>query len=85
MHIISEGIVLKGESGVRVIFTEIVHTVWEKNWPWIVAYLITQLVLATVSYWTNAWISVGWSIFGSAVSTFIGLFIAYKVITRTKA
>ena len=63
-HIVpeSEGILFKGHSSLSVAFTEVVRTVWEKNWPLIIAYVILQLILAAISYFTNAWVSVGWSL-----------------------
>jgi hypothetical protein len=69
-------------SNVQVFWT-LSRTAWEKNWPLIAIFITVQFVFAVVSYWTSGWISVGWSIFGSLVSTILGLFIVVKVITRT--
>jgi hypothetical protein len=59
-----------------------VSTIWEKNWPVIISYLLVQFLFAAVSYWTSGWFSVGWSFLGSVISTVLGLFIITKVITK---
>lgn len=82
MHIV-DPIVFNAETKLKVT-TEMVHEVWEKNWYLIVIYVIVQFAWAAISYFTNTWSSVGLSIIGSIVSTCLGLFIAYKVITRTR-
>jgi hypothetical protein len=69
-------------SNVQVFWT-LSRTAWEKNWPLIAVFVTMQFVFAIVSYSTSGWISVGWSIFGSLVSTILGLFIVVKVITKT--
>lgn len=56
---------------------------WEKNWPLIALYLLLQIGLAGGSFWTSGWLSVGYSVFGSLISTILGLFIVVKTITKT--
>jgi hypothetical protein len=74
---------IKSSSNVQV-FWALSQTAWEKNWPLIVVFVTIQFFLAIVSYWTSGWISVGWSIFGSIVSTALGLLIVVKVVTKTR-
>ena len=81
---VQKGIKVQTGSVVQV-FTSLIHkAVWEKNWPLIFLYAILQLILATVSYWTNAWHSVGWSVFGSIISTVLGLFIVTKIVREER-
>lgn len=60
------------------------RTIWEKNWPLIGAYILLQLVLAAISYWPSGAMSVAFSLFGSLLSTVLGLFIVAKIVTKTR-
>jgi hypothetical protein len=66
-----------------IVLTTIVQTVWKWSWRLVVFYAAIQFLWAVVSFWTNGWISVGWSVAGSVVSTVVGFFIVEKVITKT--
>jgi hypothetical protein len=44
-------------------------------------YVVLQVILAAVAYWTDEWRAVGLSVFGSVTSTVIGLVMITKVIT----
>jgi hypothetical protein len=69
------------EKGNLQAFANVTETVWKKSWPWIIVYGLVQIVLVAVSYWTSGFVSVAWSFLGSVISTVIGLFIAWKIVT----
>jgi hypothetical protein len=79
----NQTVAINSSTNVQVFWT-LSQTAWEKNWPLIVVYAAIQFAFAAASYWTSGWSSVGWSIFGSLVSTALGLFIVVKVLTKTR-
>jgi hypothetical protein len=72
----------EGEGNAQVKPTTVLRRFWGKNWYLVIVYVVLQLIFAAVSYWTSEFISVGWSLVGSVISTTVGFYMIVRMDVR---